>query len=91
MPELPDISAYLEALQPRVVGQPLERVRLGNPFLVRTIRPEPQELVGHRVEGLHRLGKRIVFAFEADLQKLIRVRRPKAGRTSAAFFIIVIT
>src|SRR6188472_1649549 len=67
MPELPDISAYLEALQPRVVGQPLERVRLGNPFLVRTIRPEPQELVGHRVEGLHRLGKRIVFAFEADL------------------------
>ena len=42
MPELPDITAYLEALQPRVVGQPLERVRLGNPFLVRTIRPEPR-------------------------------------------------
>jgi len=67
MPELPDITAYLEALAPRVVGQPLEKFRLGNPFLVRTITPEPSDLVGRRVESLHRLGKRIVFAFEADL------------------------
>ena len=65
MPELPDITAYLDALEPRVGGQPLETFRLGNPFLVRTIRPEPADLVGHRVESLHRLGKRIVFAFES--------------------------
>ena len=52
MPELPDITAYLDALQPRVVGQPLETVRLGNPFLVRTIDPRRGELAGRRVEGL---------------------------------------
>ena len=46
MPELPDITAYLDALEPRVVGQPLEQLRIGNPFLVRTIRPEPADLVG---------------------------------------------
>src|SRR5215210_6137629 len=67
MPELPDITAYLDALTPRVLGEPLERVRLGNPFIVRTITPSPDELVGHRVISLHRLGKRIVFGLEADL------------------------
>ncbi len=43
MPELPDIAVYLEALAPRVVEQPLERLRIGNPFLVRTIEPAPVE------------------------------------------------
>jgi formamidopyrimidine-DNA glycosylase len=49
MPELPDITAYIDALAPRVLGQPLERVRIGNPFVIRTIRPGPDELIGQTV------------------------------------------
>jgi formamidopyrimidine-DNA glycosylase len=67
VPELPDITVYLEALAARVLGQPLERLRIGNPFLIRTIAPEPAELAGKRVVGLDRLGKRIVFGMEDDL------------------------
>jgi formamidopyrimidine-DNA glycosylase len=67
VPELPDIVVYLEALAPRVVNQPLERVRLGSPFLVRTIDPPPSAIEGRPVAALRRLGKRIVFAFEGDL------------------------
>ena len=67
MPELPDITIYLEALTARVLGQPLERLRIGNPFLVRTIEPAPAELAGRRVVGLRRLGKRIVLALDGDL------------------------
>ncbi len=67
MPELPDITVYIEALTPRVVGQPLEKLRLGNPFIVRTIEPSPADVAGRRVTGLRRLGKRIVFALEGDL------------------------
>src|SRR3954463_12971797 len=73
MPELPDITAYIDALEPRVLGQPLERFRIGNPFVVRTIRPEPADLIGLRVESLHRLGKRIVFAFESDLYLIVHL------------------
>jgi formamidopyrimidine-DNA glycosylase len=67
MPELPDITIYIEALAPRVLGHPLERLRIGNPFIVRTIDPPPAELAGRRVTDLRRLGKRIVFALEQDL------------------------
>jgi formamidopyrimidine-DNA glycosylase len=67
LPELPDITVYLEALTARVLGQPLERLRIGNPFIVRTIAPSPAELAGTRVVGLSRLGKRIVFGMEDDL------------------------
>lgn len=67
MPELPDVVVYLEALAPRVIGQPLERLRLGNPFLVRTIEPSPAALEGRRITGLRRLGKRLVFEFEGEL------------------------
>ena len=67
MPELPDIELYLTALAPRVLHQPLERMRLGNPFLVRTIEPPVSAVEGRKVIGLRRLGKRIVFALEADL------------------------
>lgn len=58
---------YLEALESRVLDRPLERVRLGSPFLVRTIAPPPEQLVGRRVIGLRRLGKRLIFGFEDDL------------------------
>src|SRR5262245_45414185 len=67
MPELPDITAYLEALGPRVSGRRLDRVRLGNPFVIRTIEPPPAELEGRTVIGLRRMGKRIIFGFDGDL------------------------
>jgi formamidopyrimidine-DNA glycosylase len=67
MPELPDIAAYIEALSPRVIDRPVERLRVGNPFLLRTISPTPEEVAGRRVESLHRLGKRIVFNLDSHL------------------------
>jgi formamidopyrimidine-DNA glycosylase len=67
VPELPDIVLYLEALAPRVLNQPLERLRIGNPFLVRTPTPSVNDVEGRRVVGLHRMGKRIVFVMEGDL------------------------
>ena len=67
MPELPDIELYLHALSPRVVPQPIERFRIGNPFIVRTFDPPAAAIEGLRVLALRRLGKRIVFALERDL------------------------
>jgi formamidopyrimidine-DNA glycosylase len=67
VPELPDITVYIEALSARVLAQPLERLRIGNPFIVRTIAPSPAELTGKRIERITRLGKRIVFELEDDL------------------------
>src|SRR4051812_40123239 len=63
MPELPDVTIYLEALRPRIVGQPLERVRLASPFILRSVEPPIDAVVGRRVERLHRLGKRIAIDF----------------------------
>jgi formamidopyrimidine-DNA glycosylase len=73
MPELPDILVYLEALHPRVIGQRLERVRIGNPFLVRTPDPPISAVEGRAITGLRRLGKRIVFEFDADLFVVIHL------------------
>src|SRR5207302_5772694 len=67
MPELPDVVVYIEHLTTRVVGQPLERVRLATPFLVRSVDPPVGEAHGRRVIGLHRLGKRIVLELEGEL------------------------
>lgn len=67
MPELPDISAYLTALEPRVVGKALDRLRIQSPFLLRTIDPPVSEVEGKRVRELRRVGKRIVFGMEDDL------------------------
>jgi formamidopyrimidine-DNA glycosylase len=67
VPELPDILAYLTALSPRVEGKRLERVRLGSPFLLRSIDPPIARAEGRRVVGLRRLGKRIVFELEGGL------------------------
>lgn len=65
MPELPDISVYLEALEDRVLGRVLEKVRLENMFLLRTAVPPIAELEGRRVVALRRLGKRVAFGFES--------------------------
>lgn len=67
MPELPDVTIYLEALHPRVIGQPLEGVRLSSPFILRSVDPPISALIGQRVQTLQRLGKRIVFGFAGDL------------------------
>lgn len=64
MPELPDIELYLHALGRRVMGQPLESVRLVSPFLLRTVEPPLAALNGRKVRQLRRLGKRLVFGFE---------------------------
>jgi formamidopyrimidine-DNA glycosylase len=66
MPELPDIALYLHALTTRLVGQPLRRVRLVSPFLLRSVTPPLSALEGRSVRALRRLGKRIVFAFDDD-------------------------
>ncbi|HEV2750109.1 MAG TPA: DNA-formamidopyrimidine glycosylase family protein [Gemmatimonadales bacterium] len=66
MPELPDILLYQRALASRIVGQPLERLRIASPFLLRTADPPVPALTGRRVREIRRLGKRIVFAFDDD-------------------------
>jgi formamidopyrimidine-DNA glycosylase len=67
MPELPDIAAYISALELRVVGQPLERVRLASPFLLRTAQPPLASAEGRTVRELRRVGKRIAFRLEKDI------------------------
>ncbi len=64
MPELPDITIYLEALAPRIVGRPLERARIVSPSLLRTVDPPLSAAEGRKVVGLRRLGKRIVWEME---------------------------
>lgn len=67
MPELPDITIYVEALAPRVVGCVLERVRVVSPFLVRTVEPPLDAAEGREVVGVRRLGKRIVLELPDEL------------------------
>jgi|SRR5579862_1270839 len=67
MPELPDIAAYITALESRVVGQKLERVRLASPFLLRTVHPPLESAEGRTVKQLRRVGKRIAFGLDGDL------------------------
>ena len=67
MPELPDITIYLEALERRVLGQTLNRVRIASPFLLRTAVPPLATIHGRTVSALRRVGKRIAFGFEEEL------------------------
>src|SRR3989442_4082484 len=67
MPELPDITIYLEALAPRIVGQPLERARIVSPSLLRTVDPPLTAAEGRKVVALRRIGKRIVWEMEGQL------------------------
>jgi formamidopyrimidine-DNA glycosylase len=66
MPELPDIVVYIECLERRVVGRTLDRIRLANPFLLRSVTPVIADIEGRTVTRLRRLGKRIVLAFDND-------------------------
>jgi formamidopyrimidine-DNA glycosylase len=67
MPELPDITVYVRALEVRVLGATLKAVRLGNPFLLRSVDPPIGEVAGRKVVGVRRIGKRIVLALEGEL------------------------
>ena len=67
MPELPDVTVYVERLGDRLSGQTLERVRLLNPFVLRSVTPPVASAEGRKVAGVRRMGKRIVFALEGDL------------------------
>ncbi|MBK7930928.1 MAG: formamidopyrimidine-DNA glycosylase [Bryobacterales bacterium] len=67
MPELPDIEVYLEALDARITGHTLRAVRLGNPFLLRSVEPPLEAALGHTVTALRRVGKRIAIGLDNDL------------------------
>ena len=96
MPELPDVSVYLERLTAKVVGHRLERVRIGHPFLLRSVTPPMAAVEGQVVAGVERLGKRIVLAFDGELFVVVhlmiagRLRWLAPGKTTApnalAFF-----
>jgi formamidopyrimidine-DNA glycosylase len=73
MPELPDITVYIEALETRIVGKAMTSVRIVNPFVLRTVDPPIDRLVGTCIVGLRRMGKRIVIEFAGDLFLVIHL------------------
>lgn len=73
MPELPEIELYLHALRSRVLGQPIERVRIASVSLLRTVDPPVSAVQGKRITGVRRLGKRVVFDLEDDLHIVIHL------------------
>src|SRR6201993_101497 len=97
MPELPDVAAYITALEPRIVHQPLQHVRLASPFLLRTVEPPLASVEGQVVRELRRLGKRILLGLQNDIWLALHLmiagrlhwRAPEAklaGRQSLAAF-----
>ncbi|MGD0732158.1 MAG: DNA-formamidopyrimidine glycosylase family protein [Terracidiphilus sp.] len=97
MPELPDISAYISALEPRILGQPLERVRIASVFLLRTVDPPLSSVEGRTVQSIRRIGKRIAIGLDDDLWLVLHLmiagrlhwRPPQAklaGRNALAAF-----
>jgi formamidopyrimidine-DNA glycosylase len=97
MPELPDIAAYISALEARIVSQPIEHIRLVSPFLLRTVQPSITDVEGRIVRELRRIGKRIAIGVEGDLWVVLHLMiagrlhwRPRgaklAGRKSLAAF-----
>ena len=73
MPELPDVMVYIERLTPLILGQPVAEVRLGSPFVLRTVEPPIAEIQGKTITGIRRLGKRIALAMEGDLFVVIHL------------------
>jgi formamidopyrimidine-DNA glycosylase len=97
MPELPDIAAYVSALEPRILAQPIQQIRLASPFLLRTAQPPLRDVEGRIVRELRRIGKRIAIGVESDLWLVLHLMiagrlhwRPRgaklAGRRSLAAF-----
>lgn len=73
MPELPDLTVYLEALETRIVGRRLERIELASPFLLRSVEPPLSTAAGLQVVRLRRLGKRIAIGLEQDLWLILHL------------------
>ena len=73
MPELPDVAVYIEALERRILGAQLEKLRVISPFTLRSVEPAPKELEGRSVLALSRLGKRIAISLEGDLAIVIHL------------------
>ena len=93
MPELPDVTVYVEALERQVLGRKLLRVRLLNPFLLRTAVPPIGDVEGRRVEAIRRVGKRIVWVLEGGLFLVLHLMiagrlhwEGRKGRTTLAIF-----
>jgi formamidopyrimidine-DNA glycosylase len=97
MPELPDITVYIEALEQRLRGARLESTRITHPFLLRTFDPPISALYGRRVVDLRRMGKRIAIGFEGDHWLLVHLMiagrlhwlsnpLPRKGRAALAYF-----
>ena len=97
MPELPDIAAYMIALEPRIVGRPIAQIRLASPFLLRSTQPPLQDVQGRTVRELRRIGKRVAIGVEGDLWLVLHLMiagrlhwRPQGaklvGRQSLAAF-----
>ena len=97
MPELPDIAAYITALEPRVLNQRVQDIRLSSPFLLRSVDPPLSEATGKNVTNIRRLGKRIVLGLEDDLSVVIHLmiagrfhwkeNRAKPNRQTLASFV----
>jgi len=97
MPELPDITVYIEALDQRISGHTLTQAQIASPFLLRTIEPPVIAAVGHRVAALRRVGKRIAIGFDNDVWLVLhlmiagrlhwfeKAKKPDGRRTLAAF------
>jgi formamidopyrimidine-DNA glycosylase len=86
MPELPDIAAYISALEARVLGQTLERVRLGSVFLLRTVEPPLASVEGRVVREIRRVGKRIAVGVDGDLPP--QRQRPVVGDPGLLWLVL---
>jgi formamidopyrimidine-DNA glycosylase len=98
MPELPDVSVYVERLAAKAVGHRLERVRIGHPFLLRSVTPPISAVEGRTLVGVERLGKRVVLAFEGELFVVLHLMiagrlqwlapgAKESARNALAFFV----
>ncbi len=97
MPELPDITIYIEALESRILNHTLERAQIAGPFLLRTADPQVSSVEGHKVRKLRRIGKRIAIGFDNDIWLVLHLmiagrlhwfstrKKPDGRRTLAAF------
>ncbi len=97
MPELPDITVYIEALDRRITGRKLLQAQIASPFLLRTIEPPVEACVGHTVSAIRRVGKRIAIGFDNDIWLVLhlmiagrlhwfeKAKKPDGRRTLAAF------
>jgi formamidopyrimidine-DNA glycosylase len=95
MPELPDITVYLEALERRIIGQELEKVRINSPFVLRTFEPPLDAVAGKKVRELGRLGKRIAIGLEDELWLVVHLMiagrlhwKPRGARLTGKFNLV---